>query len=154
MRNQLEMAISETFGSVLRVLLGTERRTFKLISIALQSMPALRLNQVCVLHNERGEPSGYALWAFVSDEVAAEMASNPDRILHYTEWNEGLNLWIVDFVAPSGNARALARKLADEVFTDFDRARGVRIRAGAARPKVFDVRRSRRAVTRPLAASG
>ncbi len=139
MINQGQARLCMNFGAMMQVLLSTERRTFKLVSIAVQTMTAVKLNQVCVMFNQRGEPSGYALWAFLSDEVAAEMTSNPDRILHYSEWNEGLNLWILDFVAPAGQVRELAHKLRDEVLKDFKRVHGVRTRADGSIRKLVNV---------------
>jgi len=140
MMNQMQLQLSCNFGSIMQVLLNTERKTFKLISIALQTMPALRVNQMCVIRNTRGEPVGYAIWAFLSDEVAAEMSTNPDRLLHYSEWNEGLNAWIIDFVALPGIARALAAMLRNGPLKGFDRFHGVRTRADGSIRKVVNVK--------------
>lgn len=138
--NQMQMQLSCNFGSIMQILLNTERKTFKLISIALQTMPALRVNQLCVIRNSRGEPIGYAIWAFLSDEVAAEMQANPDRLLHYSEWNEGLNAWIIDFVALPGFARALASALRHGPLKGFNRFKGIRTRPDGSIRKVVDVK--------------
>lgn len=138
--NQMQLQLSCQFGSIMQVLLNTGRKTFKLISIALQTMPALRVNQLRVIRNTRGEPMGYAIWAFLSDEVAAEMVANPDRLLHYSEWNEGLNLWIIDFVALPGFARVLASTLRNGPLQGFDRFHGIRTRDDGSIRNVVDVK--------------
>jgi hemolysin-activating ACP:hemolysin acyltransferase len=137
--NQMQLQLSCNFGSIMQILLNTERKTFKLISIALQTMPALRVNQLWVVRNSRGEPVAYAIWAFLSDEVAAEMKVNPDRLLHYSEWNEGLNAWIIDFVALPGFARILASQLRNGPLKGFDRIHGLRTRADGSIRKIVDV---------------
>jgi cytolysin-activating lysine-acyltransferase len=138
MINEMQVQLSCQIGSLMQVLLNTERRTFKLISIALQTIPALRVNQMCVIRNERGEPTGYVLWAFLSDEVASQMIANPDRLLHYSEWNEGLNLWIIDFVAQPGFARKLVSALRNGPLREFDRFHGIRIRGDGAIRRIVD----------------
>lgn len=140
MINQMQLQLSCHVGSLVQILLNTERKTFKLASIALQTMPAIRVNQVCVIRNERDEPIGYALWAFVSDEVASEMVANPDRLLHYSEWNEGLNLWIIDFVALPGFARLLASTLRNGPLKSFDRFHGIRTRTDGSIRRVVNAK--------------
>lgn len=127
--NQAQLHLSATLGALMQILMNTPRQHFKLVSIVVQTLPAVRLNQVCVHRNVRGEPVAYAMWAFLSDEVAAEMRNNPDRLLHYSEWNEGLNLWIVDFVALPGYALPLATQMRTGCLRDFERAQGLRTRA-------------------------
>jgi hemolysin-activating ACP:hemolysin acyltransferase len=138
--NQMQLQLSCNFGSIMQILLNTQRKTFKLISIALQTMPAMRVNQLWVVRNTRGEPVGYAIWAFLSDEVAAEMKANPDRLLHYSEWNEGLNAWIIDFVAMPGFTRLLASELRNGPLRGFARFHGIRTRADGSIRKIVNVK--------------
>lgn len=58
--------------------------------------PALRLGQALVSRGSDGRINGYMSWAFVGDDVASAYASGKRRLLHPSEWNEGLKLWIVD----------------------------------------------------------
>lgn len=138
MLNQRELELSANFGSALRVLLGTERKLFKLASISIQLVASIKMNQIFVLYNERGAPVAYAVWAFLSDEVSTEMAANESRLLHCSEWNEGLNLWLMDFVAPFGHARELAAKLRCEVFNNHSRLRAVRTNADGTIRRIVD----------------
>jgi hemolysin-activating ACP:hemolysin acyltransferase len=99
------------FGAILRLMTATDRRLLRLGSIEAQLMPALRLRQYEVLYDSRRVPTGYASWAFVADDVLAELRTDPDRLLRIAEWNEGVNLWLVDFVALGNRARTLAARL-------------------------------------------
>jgi cytolysin-activating lysine-acyltransferase len=138
MVNQRELELSANFGSALRVLLGTDRKLFKLASISIQLVASIKMNQMFVLYNERGAPVAYAVWAYLSDQVSTEMAANESRLLHCSEWNEGLNLWLIDFVAPFGHARELASKLRHEVFSNHSRLRAVRTNDDGTIRRVID----------------
>jgi len=135
--SQSQLHVSVCLGALMQILMSTERQNFKLVSIIVQTLPAVRLNQVCVHRNVRGEPVAYAMWAFLSEEVAAEMRADPGRILHYSEWNEGLELWIIDFVALPGFALPLATQLRRGILRGLRKAHGVRTRAdGSVRRRV------------------
>lgn len=126
-------------GAIVKLLLSTPRKAFRIGALEPQVLPALDLNQACVLRDHRGVISGYALWAFVSDAVLAELIADPMRLLHRSEWNEGLNLVVTDFVAPAGRARSLARRLLSVELSGFDFAIG--IRRDRAIPRIMRFRR-------------
>lgn len=107
-----ENLISYKFGAIIRIALATERRNLDLYSIAAQIMPAIRLDQVCILENSRRAPRGYAAWAYLSGEVLAALDRNPDTLLHASDWNEGEHLFIADCVAPHGDLAELLDLLA------------------------------------------
>lgn len=71
-------------------------------------------------------PVGYVTWAFLSAEVERRWLSEPSTLLHYSEWNEGDRLWIMDFVAPFGHASDIARHLRRHGFAGHDQARSIR----------------------------
>lgn len=105
--------ISFEFGAVARLLAFTDLRTLDLGSFEAQVIPPLRLRQRVILFNKRQLPIAYASWAYVTEAVAGELTQSLGRPLHLSEWNEGTILWLVDFVAPEGRARRLARELRD-----------------------------------------
>lgn len=80
-----------------------DRRGLSARSIEAFVLPAVRHRQFVLVADEANrEPVGYLTWAYLSDEVASEKRQGCDRMLHPSEWNEGLNLWVMDFVAPQG----------------------------------------------------
>lgn len=72
--------------------------------------PAIALGQVAFAFNNQNLAEAVLTWAYLSDQVGAELSLNPLRPLHPSEWNEGLNLWIL---ASLGLPRACAQLLDD-----------------------------------------
>jgi hemolysin-activating ACP:hemolysin acyltransferase len=134
-----ERQLSANFGHAVRVLTSSTRRTGTLQPLGIHLWPAVRLNQIGFLYNSKGSPVAFATWAFVTDEVAATMIADPDYCMDISEWNEGDQLWLVDFVAPFGEARNLARKLRTAYLPGAWRVRGVRRHATpGSTPRVVD----------------
>jgi len=73
--------------------------------------------------------------------VAQTMLEDPDYCMDISEWNEGDRLWLVDFVAPFGEARNLARKLCNCYLPGNWRVRGMRRYADGKPSRVVDFRR-------------
>lgn len=87
----------------------------------------IALDQVQVFfHASSYEPVGYVTWAWLTPEVEQRWLGDPSVILHYSEWNEGERLWIMDFVAPFGHAGDIARHLRRHGFAGHTLARSVR----------------------------
>ncbi|WP_426212362.1 toxin-activating lysine-acyltransferase [Massilia sp. TWP1-3-3] len=68
--------------------------------------------------NSYGQCVGYVLWAMISSEVESKLLTTGDASLHISEWTEGANLWIVDFVVPFGSLRHALEKLRDSIFAE------------------------------------
>jgi cytolysin-activating lysine-acyltransferase len=102
-------------------------------------IPPIFSRQIHVSLSNVGAPVAFATWAYVSDHVADELANNPDRTLHRSEWNEGKNLWIMDIVAPFGQLTRLISEL--RLFLDgADRVRGIRRGADGTFRRMVDLR--------------
>lgn len=63
-----------------------------------------------------GLPTGYASWAFLSEEI--EGSYRMTHKLRPGDWRSGDRLWLVDFIAPFGGAAALLEELCFEVHRD------------------------------------
>jgi len=123
---QYEDRLSKLIGAITRVLFYTPRNKFRIAAIDAQIMPAVRLLQADIFCNEYGVPVAYAIWAFVSDEVVAELQAGSERILHLSEWNDGLNLWLMDIAAPFGHAFPFLRKLRKEKLSAFNNIKALK----------------------------
>lgn len=139
--SDFERKLSASFGHAVRVLASSARRVESLQPLGIHLWPAVRLNQIGFLFNSRGSPVAFATWAFVTDEVANSLLADPNYPLDISEWNEGDQLWFVDFVAPFGEARNLARKLTAVYLPQATRVRGIRRYADGRRPRVVDLER-------------
>ncbi|MFT4255330.1 MAG: toxin-activating lysine-acyltransferase [Caulobacter sp.] len=127
-------------GAIVRTLLATPRKAFRIGALEPQVLPALEVQQAVVLRDQRGSIQGYALWAFVTDSVLRELVADPMRLLHRSEWNEGLNLVIMDFVALGGSARALARRLRMVELRGFEKVHAIR-RTGQGAARLMTLKR-------------
>ncbi|MEQ1515547.1 MAG: toxin-activating lysine-acyltransferase [Usitatibacteraceae bacterium] len=91
---------------------------------------ALSLEQVKVYFNDYGECMGYVVWALLAPDVAQRFLRGNDLSLHLTEWNEGTNAWIIDFLVPLGSLDYVLADLRDSVFKDFDYLTYIRVKKG------------------------
>nr|WP_244171299.1 toxin-activating lysine-acyltransferase [Xanthomonas populi] len=87
--------------------------------------------------------TGYALWAYLTPETASHLVLQDPPFLPISDWNEGDQLWILDFVAMPGHHRRLARALRHRLRPHFKQAhRLVRDKTGAMlRTKAYTLRK-------------
>jgi len=96
-------------------------------SIARWVLPALSAKQYRVFHRE-GRPTAYVSWAWMSKEVEEAYIKRTSS-LDPKAWNSGDRGWIIDYIAPFGDARGVARFLKNELFVN-DVGRALRVYAG------------------------
>ena len=128
-------------GQAVSVLLRTDRASFRISALKYWLQPAVLLGQIKVLSDEFGVPIAVLTWAYLSDEVAQRMARDEVVALHFSEWNEGLNLWIVDFAVVAGYGFSAARWMAKHMFREFSLARGYRPETSSRSGRVVSFRR-------------
>jgi cytolysin-activating lysine-acyltransferase len=88
--------------------------------------PAIMLKQIRFFFDRHGGPVGYMTWAYLAPDVEERLLHDPRFMLHLSEWNEGENLWILDFLAPNGFAKAVVRYARESMFPSFEVANSVR----------------------------
>ncbi|MCE7901242.1 MAG: toxin-activating lysine-acyltransferase [Gammaproteobacteria bacterium PRO9] len=71
-------------------------------------LPPMALGQY-VLATSGGVGVAFATWAFVDDE--GHQLLKAGRALKPEQWKSGQHIWVVDFIAPFGHCRDLARLL-------------------------------------------
>lgn len=97
-------------GMALSVLARTERAKFSIAAVDAFVGPPVKVGQILVgLCAYRSVPRAFLTYAYLSDDVLAEFQSGSNRVLHYSEWNEGTHFYLADIVAPSGNAAGFLR---------------------------------------------
>lgn len=80
--------------------------------------PAIRLELIKLYFNEDGAPVGYIIWAML--DAKGSMLAETQGI-HSVEpglWRLGEMLWVIDFLAPLGNAKYIFRNVRDELFRE------------------------------------
>ncbi|CAD0355999.1 MULTISPECIES: toxin-activating lysine-acyltransferase [Xanthomonas] len=123
---------AQALGLAMQLLFKTDRKKFSIAAAYVWLWPAIRLGQLVTIEDEDGVWTGYALWAYLTPETASHLVLQDPPFLPISDWNEGDQLWILDFVAMPGHHRRLARALRDRLRPHFKQAhRLVRDKTGA-----------------------
>ncbi len=88
---------------------GAHRYNFFLADLEWLVIPAIVNGQYKLFHSEN-RPVGFAIWAQVSDEVQKRLAKGAGKLASQ-DWRSGKNLWLIDVIAPYGQA--------DQMLTDL-----------------------------------
>jgi hemolysin-activating ACP:hemolysin acyltransferase len=70
-------------------------------------MVAIAHEQIRFGFDDAARPVCFWTWAYLAPDVERRLMTSSTVSLHMSEWNEGGNLWIVDFVAPHGHLRSI-----------------------------------------------
>lgn len=103
-------------------------RDWPIGSIQQWILPAL-LNKTFRIYRLNGKPRGYVSWAFLSKEVEEAYVLNASS-LQPKDWKSGNRGWILDYVAPFGDALDIAHDLKFNVFAN-DVGRYLRQKSGS-----------------------
>ncbi|MCG7626091.1 toxin-activating lysine-acyltransferase [Epibacterium sp. Ofav1-8] len=91
-------------------------RGLSVAGMDLTFLPALQHDQ-CRFYRKEAGPIAVVAWAWVSDELDARLQKE-DVVLAREDWQSGDNLWIMEIIAPFGNADAVLSDLAERVVKD------------------------------------
>ena len=80
------------------------------------------------IYRKNGKPHAFVSWARMSKAVEEAYVLNTAS-LQPGDWRSGDRIWLVDWVAPFGGSREIARDLKHRVFPD-DVGRVLRLRPG------------------------
>ncbi|MDQ1920917.1 toxin-activating lysine-acyltransferase [Massilia pseudoviolaceinigra] len=125
--NQKYDSMTSMLGTAVFLILGCARyRLLRVASVGGWLQSPILLKQICFFYDTLGNPIGYITWAYLSADVEQRFVADPDFLLHFSEWNEGERLWIIDFVAPNGMVREIVDYIRRHLFSEFSEARYVR----------------------------
>lgn len=89
-------------------------------------MPAILLQQFRLFYHN-AQPVGYAVWAFVSDEVDAALTAAVQQgkpfLLGLEQWRSGSHAWLIELIAPTATTenklvQVLQQQLETTAFKD------------------------------------
>ena len=89
-------------------------------------LPAIHCNQFRLYH-QQGQPIALITWAWMSDQVAHRYVHDA-QTLRPQDWQSGNQLWVMDFCAPFGHARAIMHELKHKLYPTAI-AKGLRVNA-------------------------
>lgn len=108
---------SELVGAVAAVISDTPSGSTRSVASVYRLLhSALAHDRLHVLFDEEGAPAAYIIWANVSPLVEQRIIQTRSSSLHFTEWNEGSSIWIIDFGAKKGRLPYAIRYLRDVLF--------------------------------------
>jgi hemolysin-activating ACP:hemolysin acyltransferase len=119
---------SAQLGVAALLLVDTDRKRLSISALVAWLVTPIRLGQALFIYSPEGRPLGFATWAFLDDESAGRLGGGTLDLLSQDDWNDGERLWIVDFVAPYGDARKLASALREQLAPSHPRFEFVRRR--------------------------
>jgi cytolysin-activating lysine-acyltransferase len=91
-------------------------RDWPLRSINAWLLPAIQHDQ-CRIYYRNARPIGFVSWAFLSDEVQQSYVKKTSS-LRPDQWRSGDNFWLLDLVAPFGDAKLIINDLRSGFFSD------------------------------------
>lgn len=108
-----ELAKLPPLGPVLWLYARDPQRRFTFVAdIDWRLLPPLVLDQ-CQLYSKADLPWAFASWALVSDAVDERLRSSSPVIAPH-EWKSGEHPWLIDVVAPFGEADRVAMETASK----------------------------------------
>lgn len=79
--------------------------TFRMLTLGFWLSPTIDHRQIVFFFDRTGLPRGYVTWAYLAPDSEERLLTDPEFLLHPSEWNEGGRTWIIDFCFPVGGAR-------------------------------------------------
>lgn len=125
---QLGYAVSILCAS--RRATGRQVRFFKNVLV-----PAIQHKQLALLFDEDGEAAAYVVWASLTPEVEQRITRTGRLGLHFSEWDEGSRIWVVDIVARPGYLKYLLQFCRDDLFRHEAVVSYLRLSRGVQRPR-------------------
>ena len=114
LRSAKEELLYRQLGAIVSLLTSVRVPSLTGLSdVADRVLPALRMNQVAMAYSPTGQLEAFCTWGFFSEYTMRRIAAGSPLRLLPGQWNDGLHLFIVDFVAPLGAARGLIAVLRD-----------------------------------------
>jgi cytolysin-activating lysine-acyltransferase len=104
--------VSQVLGEIIWLMTQSPRhKAIPLGDLEWLLMPAILLRQFRIFY--KGEqPVGIALWA-LADDLVAKRIDVGDKRLAAVEWKSGINMRIIDIVAPFGGEAEMRSKVGD-----------------------------------------
>ncbi|WP_050496535.1 toxin-activating lysine-acyltransferase [Pantoea vagans] len=91
-------AYSTQLGLAASCMLSSPRYCrFPVAALGIWTRHAIIQEQIHFFYDGGGEVQGYLTWARIRPDTLKKCITQPEYILHPTEWNEGNILWLTDF---------------------------------------------------------
>jgi cytolysin-activating lysine-acyltransferase len=99
-------------------------------------LPPIQLQQYLLLERD-GLPVAYCSWAFLNKEAEMQYFIDPSHI-NLANWNQGENLWFVDWIAPYSKHDSFELRSILKKKFDSDIARAIRVKKNKTTARVME----------------
>ncbi|MFD2178059.1 toxin-activating lysine-acyltransferase [Veronia pacifica] len=124
-----EMSNIQLFGHIVWLYSRSELHgNMSIASLQNWVIPAMATNQFRIYHRN-GLPVGYVSWAFLSEEVEEQYLTVADFQFLPQHWQSGDRGWVIDFIAPDGDALKIIRDMQRNIFPNTE-GRAMRVKPG------------------------
>lgn len=110
--------VFEALGMIVAIAMDSHYSDWSISEVEKHIVPALKYRQYKIYINEPGGPAAFVTWAFLDDECHEAMLSH-GRNPPADGWRSGKNLWVMDIIAPYGDAQRVVRDLQRNLFPDM-----------------------------------
>lgn len=111
----------ERLGQILSILNQSPNFHYSIAAVMEWSGTPAQLGQIAFCGAPGFSSIAYMTWAYLSKEMSERMTSGDVECLHFSEWNEGAELWIIDLVSAVPIDRAILRRLLKEAGVEEGR---------------------------------
>lgn len=105
LNNTIEKKAAALGYANLIMFMCSRSHTFQMRTLHFWLVPAIDHQQIVFFFDSTARPMGYVTWAYLAPDAEQRMLTDPNFLLHPSEWNEGGRTWIIDFCFPSGGAK-------------------------------------------------
>lgn len=91
---------------------------------------AISVDQIRLYFSASGDCVGYVTWAYLAPDVEQRFIKGRDLRLHFTEWNEGASLWVIDFLIPRNSLPYVMNDMRHNLFKGQEKITYFRIKSG------------------------
>lgn len=98
--------------------------------------PAVHHRQFLLARDKDSRPIAYVSWALFNEASERKYLRDPNSI-EYDDWKSGNRIWFIDWIAPFGNVRAVARKIENDIFPD-SAGHSLHVKEGSDTGRIID----------------
>lgn len=90
---------------------------------------AISTEQIDFLLDSHGRPVGFYTWAYLDPDIALRYITDKSYRLHPSEWNEGIDIWIISVCCADSLLSLLKKKIALKFCTEHTHIHWLRRKA-------------------------
>ncbi|XKM14518.1 toxin-activating lysine-acyltransferase [Orbaceae bacterium ac157xtp] len=110
---------TECFGSAIWLWIHSQNhRETPLYALPKILLPAISRNQFILIYENR-KPIFFMSWANMNEISEKKYISKEFTKIKDEDWNSGERTWIIDWIAPFGHTKAVAKYLKQQLLSNF-----------------------------------